>query len=250
MTRHIIAAAAALLSLQCAQATNIFSHLEYRARIGYNLGGTAPIGMPATIRSLDSYKLQANSIIGIDATHKFNDRWGLSAGLHYENKGMKTDAKVKNYHMEMRRSDESLEGMFTGNVLTKVDELMFTVPVMATCDVARNVRLSLGPYVSYILRKEFSGYAYNGYLRVGDPTGSKVELGSTETERGDYDFSADMRHWQMGLDFTADWYVSHRWGVYAGLSWGLNSIFFSSFKTIEQKLYPIYGTVGLSYRLK
>ena len=31
---------------------------EYQARVAYNLGGTAPIGMPATIRTLHSYTLR------------------------------------------------------------------------------------------------------------------------------------------------------------------------------------------------
>ena len=31
---------------------SIFDNLTYYGRLGYNLGGTAPIGMPATIRSL------------------------------------------------------------------------------------------------------------------------------------------------------------------------------------------------------
>ena len=29
--------------------------LNYTFRIGYNIGGTAPVGMPATIRKLNSY---------------------------------------------------------------------------------------------------------------------------------------------------------------------------------------------------
>ena len=33
--------------------------LNYTFRIGYNIGGTAPVGMPATIRKLNSYRLPA-----------------------------------------------------------------------------------------------------------------------------------------------------------------------------------------------
>ena len=32
-----------------------------------------------------------------------------------------------------------------------------------------------------------------------DPTGQKVMLGSEEGERGEYDFSDDMRSWQFGV---------------------------------------------------
>ena len=43
---------------------------EYQARVAYNLGGTAPIGMPATIRTLHSYTLRPNfSLGGMPITH-------------------------------------------------------------------------------------------------------------------------------------------------------------------------------------
>ena len=38
---------------------------QYQARVAYNLGGTAPIGLPATIRTLHSYTLQPNFSLGI-----------------------------------------------------------------------------------------------------------------------------------------------------------------------------------------
>ena len=34
---------------------------QYQARVAYNIGGTAPIGLPATIRTLHSYTLQPQS---------------------------------------------------------------------------------------------------------------------------------------------------------------------------------------------
>ncbi len=230
--------------------TDIFSNLRYQARLGYNIGGTAPIGMPATIRSLDKFKPKANLLLGLDAYKPLTDKWGIIAGFHYENKGMETDARVKNYHMEMRYGDQVIAGMFTGNVVTKVEEWMLTLPIQATYDVSRNVRLKAGPYFSYVMSNDFSGYAYDGYLREGDPTGQKVELGHDEGERGDYDFTDHLRHWQFGVDVGADWYFSKHVGAYADISWGLSAVFQKDFKTIEQKMYPIFGSVGLIYKLK
>ena len=239
-----------LTTVKAATAADIFGDLRYMVRLGYSVGGTAPVGMPASIRSLNSFKLTNNLLIGLDAYKPLPGRWGLQAGFHYENKGMHTDARVKSYNMEMRRGDESLKGLFTGNVVTKVQEWMVTLPLQATYDVSDKVRLKLGPYFSYVMSNDFSGYAYDGYLRVGNPTGDKVELGSVEGERGDYDFSDDLRHWQFGIDLSADWYFSKRIGAYAGLSWGLTNVFRKDFKTIEQSMYPIYGSVGLTYKLK
>lgn len=233
------------------ETTKKFLHnYSYYARLGFNLGGTAPIGMPESIRSLHSYKVQANLSIGVDAHHPFNDKWGIMFGLHLDNKGMKTDAGVKNYHMAIIRGGEKLEGMFTGNVVTDVDMSLVTIPVMATYDISPKVRAKLGPYVSYVISKKFEGYAYDGYLRENNPTGTKLNLGHEEGERGDYDFSEDLRNWQVGIDAGIDWYITKRWGASVGLAWGVSPVFKSSFKTIEQKMYPIYGTIGVNYQLK
>lgn len=240
----------AFVGLQEALAIDIFGDLRYMVRLGYSLGGTAPVGMPATIRSLDKFTPTNNTLLGLDAYKPLTDKWGLQAGFHYQNKGMKTDAKVKGYSMEMRRGDETLSGLFTGNVVTEVDEWMVTMPLQVAYNVSPNLRLKFGPYFSYVMSNNFSGYAYDGYLRVGDPTGDKVELGHAEGERGDYDFSEDLRHWQFGLDLGADWFFSNRFGAYAGLSWGLTNIFRKDFHVIEQSLYPIYGSIGLTYKLK
>ncbi len=240
----------AFVGLQEALAIDIFGDLRYMVRLGYSLGGTAPVGMPATIRSLDKYTPTNNTLLGLDAYKPLTEKWGLQAGFHYQNKGMKTDAKVKGYSMEMRRGDETLSGLFTGNVVTEVDEWMVTLPLQVAYNVSPNLRLKFGPYFSYVLSNNFSGYAYDGYLRVGDPTGDKVELGHVEGERGDYDFTEDLRHWQFGLDLGADWFFSNHFGAYAGLSWGLTNIFRKDFHVIEQSLYPIYGSIGLTYKLK
>lgn len=226
------------------------SSYTYYARMGYNLGGTAPIGMPATIRTLHSYKLRPNFTLGFDAYHPFDQRWGIMFGLHFENKGMKTDAGVKNYHMAMVKGGETLKGVFTGNVITKVDQSLATIPVQATYDLSSKVRLKLGPYFSCVTSKKFEGNAYDGHLRQGDPTGTKVDLGHEEGERGEYDFSNDMRNWQFGIDAGADWYITKRWGASVGLTWGLSEIFKKDFHTIDQSLYPIYGTIGVIYQLK
>lgn len=230
---------------------------RYYVHIGYNIGGTAPVGLPASIRTLHSYTLQPNFVLGVDALHSISGKWGFLGGLHFENKAMRTDAGVKGYHMKIMRGGEELEGVFTGDVVTKVDMSLITVPLQITYDLNPQVRLKLGPYVSYVSASKFEGWAYDGYLRrqeegheKGDPTGQKVMLGHNEGERGDYDFSDDMRTWQFGIDFGADWYITKRWGLKAELSWGLTGIFQKDFDTIEQTMYPIYGTIGVIYQLK
>ena len=59
--------------------------LNYTFRIGYNIGGTAPVGMPATIRKLNSYDFQPNVSLGLDVQKDLWGKWGLAAGVRLEN---------------------------------------------------------------------------------------------------------------------------------------------------------------------
>ena len=223
--------------------------LNYTFRIGYNIGGTAPVGMPATIRKLNSYDFQPNITLGFDTQKDLWGKWGLAAGVHLENKGMMIDATVKNYHMKMVQSGNELEGMYTGRLVTDCNLWMLTVPVMATFHTGRWL-IECGPYVSYVATRSFKGHVYDGYLRTGNPTGDKVDMGPEGDDNPTYDFSDDMRKCHVGMLLGADCRLGERIGVYADLTWGLNGAFKNSFKTIEQTLYPIYGTIGLTYKLK
>ena len=237
-----------LVAAITASAESILDGWEYTVRLGYNIGGTMPIGMPATIRSLNKYKLEANFALGIDVHKPLTSQWGVLSGLHLENKGMDVDATVKNYHMEMTQGGESIEGYYTGNLVTECDEWALTLPLFATFKVCDKIMLKCGPYLSYLATKSFKGYVYDGYLRKTDPTGEKTNM--TNDKSVTFDFSDNMRRWQVGIDVGVDWQIGQRWGASADLQWGLNGIHKSSFTTIEQTLYPIYGTLGVIYKLK
>ncbi len=248
MKRLYILLATATIALTAMAQTTLLNDMSFYWRIGYAVGGNAPLPMPATIRSLNKYVLQPNMSIGVDAHRRIGNHWGILAGIRFENKGMHTDADVKNYHMEIKQGGESLAGYFRGRVDTRVTQWMFTVPLQATFRVNK-VNFKLGPYVSILTAKKFSGYAYDGYLRVDDYTGAKIDLGHNDGERGDYDFSDDMRDMQCGIDLGADWQFSNHFGLYADLQWGISGTFKKDFKTIEQTMRPIYGIVGISYRI-
>lgn len=224
--------------------------LQLRARAGYSVGGTAPLPLPSSIRSIDSYSLTPSFMVGFDAMLPIHDKWGVSVGLHFENKGMNGDVTTKGYHMELIKGGTAIEGLFTGHVCQKATQWMLTLPVQATLQLGRKVTLRGGPYFSLLLSKDFSGIASDGYLRHGSPTGPKVLIGSKEGEWATYDFDDEMRNFQFGLGVGADWQLGKRLGVSADLNWGLTGIFPGDFKAVEQTLYPIYFTVGVFYRFK
>ena len=222
--------------------------IDVIVRAGYSIGGTAPLGIPATIRSIDAFRPTASLMVGADVKLALKDNWGLMTGLHFENKGMDAEVTTKGYRMEVVKGDSRIEGLFTGHVKQEVTEWMLTLPVLATYQLGEKVTLKAGPYVSVLLDKDFSGIASDGYLRQNNPTGPRINMGDKEGEWATYDFSDDMRSVQMGIAVGADWNVTRHFGLAADLSWGLTGIFGSDFKTVEQTLYPIYGTISAYWR--
>ena len=175
---------------------------------------------------------------------KFGKHWGTMIGVRFENKGMKTDATVKNYHMEAINDDGSgvVNGAWTGNVKTEVNNNYLTFPVLATYSFNDRWQVQAGPYFSYLINGTFSGKAYDGYIRNGDPTGQYAEVGSAS-----YDFSDNLRRFQWGLQLGGEFKAYKHLSVSANVAWGLNGIFPSDFPSVTFALYPIYGTLGFNY---
>ena len=173
-------------------------------------------------------------------------KWGMTIGLRLDNKGMKTDARVKNYGMEIfGDGGERVAGNWTGQVKTTVSNSYLSLPVLATLQCNSRFRMHLGPYFSYMLDGDFSGSVYDGYLREGDPTGNKVvfEDGASAT----YDFSDDLRKFQWGAQLGVEWRAFSHLNVCADLMWGINDIFKKDFQTITFAMYPVYLNVGFGY---
>lgn len=242
----------ALLSTQMGWAQNdrtpyliksAFRGLEYEVKAGFSIGGVSPIPLPAEIRAIESYHPTMLIAIEGNATKWFSERWGAEVGIRLENKGMKTDAKVKNYNMEMTATDGGyMKGAWTGYVSTKVRNSYLTFPVLATFKVSKRWAIKGGAFMSYMAEGEFSGSAYDGYLRNGDPTGEKVNV--TEAT---YDFSDDLRRFAWGAQLSGEWRAFKHLNIYADLTWGLNDIFKSDFNVIQFNMYPIYLNVGFGY---
>lgn len=222
--------------------------LEYQVKAGINIGGTAPLPLPVEIRDLASYNptlaiaIEGNVTKWID----LNKQWGIRVGIRLENKGMKTDARVKNYGMEIiGDGGEIVKGSWTGMVKTEVKNTYLAFPVLATHRFNPRFNMSIGPYFAYMLEGDFSGNVYNGYLREGDPTGNKVVF--EDGKSASYDFTKNLRRFQWGAQLGAEWRAFKHLNVYADLTWGLNDIFRSDFETVTFAMYPIYLNVGFGY---
>lgn len=217
--------------------------LEYRLKAGFNIGGTSPIPLPAEIRKINSYNPTTAFSIEGDVIKMFENKWGISAGVRLETKGMKTDATVKNYHMKMIASDGGeMEGQWTGGVTTTVKQSLLTIPVLAVYKISNRWEMELGPWFSYLISGEFFGTAYDGYLRDGDPVGEKVNVSSAT-----YNFDNDLRRFQCGMQLGAQWRAFSHLNVSANLTWGVMPIFKKDFDTITFNMFPIYANLGFAY---
>lgn len=257
----IIAAMLPLLSLQAQKVkeaketdTNLIKAAlrgwHVRIGAGFSVGGTSPIPLPAEIREINSYNPTLCIQLEGAAQRKFTKHWGTMIGIRFENKGMKTDARVKNYHLVAYSTDGSgkIEGAYWGNVKTEVNNKYLTFPVLATYTFNDRWQMQAGPYFSYLINGSFTGSAYGkddsdvSYIRQPDPTGALTYVTSA-----DYDFSKDLRRFAWGLQLGGEFKAYKHLSVSANLTWGFNSIFPSDYECVTFKLFPIYGTLGFNY---
>lgn len=98
--KKLIIALFMLLSMSSVKAEGLAGDsLSVTLRFGYHLGGTSPVGLPSSIRSMNNYTLMPNFQWGGDIERRLSPLMGIAVGLRFENKGMQVDARVKNYHI-------------------------------------------------------------------------------------------------------------------------------------------------------
>lgn len=228
---------------------NVLDSVKVDVRLGYAAGGTLPTRIGHEIRGINNFNLGLNFTIAAEATLPLNKRWALHSGLRYEIGGMDVDSRVKNYDIEVVKGDESLSGVFNGNVRIKSAQRRISLPIQAAYNLSDAVTLRGGLFMGWLTHRRFWGWAYDGYMREGTPVGAKIELGTEPGDRGDFEFDQNMRIMQWGLDVGADWQFHPRWGMFAELTYGFNGLFKSNFHSV-QTLRPMYGSLGILYRIK
>jgi len=212
--------------------------IEYRLKAGIGIGGTSPLPLPVEIRSIEGFNPGLNLSIEGEVHKSFSDNWALSFGLRLENKGMETKATVKAYYVAI---DEGA-GLFTGTVRTNVNKTYLTLPVLAVWKPSERWGIKLGPYCSYMLNGQFTGSVSDGHLREGVPTGNFIEI-----THALYDYSADLRRWNFGIQAGAEWRAFPHLLVSVDLMWGLNNIFKRDFDIITFSMYPIFASLSFGY---
>jgi len=223
-------------------------NLTHKIVAGFNIGGTAPLPFPREIRKIKGWWPQFTPQLGYNVTYRANDKWSVGSGILLDYKGMGTRANVKYMHTRVKLEDDGkeLEGYFVGRNETRVKTAYVTIPVYAIYHINNKWNIRAGGYVSYAFSSSFKGKVWDGYLRVGDPTGEKIELYEKEAT---FDFGDDIRNFDFGLTLGSEMKVNEKFGIFGNLGWGLTSIFKKDFKAIDFDMYNIYLALGLTYKL-
>ena len=245
MKRTTLLTCVALLSAMTLQARTGVDKMEYSVSAGFNIGGSAPLGLPAEIRHIDSYSPTLNLSIGAQAACMFTPAWGVGAGLYLETKGMHSGIEARNYHLTMNiiqgESTGVKTGYFTGKIKNETKISYLTIPIFAQWRPSVNWTFHAGPYISVALDRSFIGQVAEGKMRE-DPLHPALGI-----LKADYNYSDDIRKIDTGISLGAACRVYRALSVKAALQWGLLSTLDPSKRKIDMDTYNIYLNLGISY---
>ena len=221
--------------------------LTIQAVVGLNIGGSAPLPLPAEVRKIKSYNPRFNPQLGFNVQYRLSDRWGIGSGLTVDWKSMRVKDKVKYMYTTIKTEDSegTLTGYFVGDNMTESKLIYLTLPVYGTFDINKKWQVRLGVYLAKSLESKFGGTVSDGYIRIDTPTGQKQEI--TEAT---FDFDDDIRSVDFGMLGGANFNINNRLSVFGNLTWGLVPFFKSGSNPIEFNLHNIFGTLGIAYRIK
>lgn len=248
MNKISLLAGVALLSAVPVTAQNVKSGMEYSVSAGFNIGGSAPLGLPAEIRHIDSYSPALNLSIGAQAAYMFDNAWGAGAGIILETKGMNTGIEARNYHLTMNILQGDATGVktgyYTGKIKNETKISYLTIPLYAQWRPLTVWTFHAGPYLSFALDRSFIGQVSEGKMRE-DPLHPALGI-----QEADYNYSDDIRKFDTGITIGAACRVYRALSVKAALQWGLLSTLDPSKRKIDMDTYNIYLNVGVSYNFR
>lgn len=222
--------------------------VSYQVKAQFSLGGASPIGIPPQIRKIESYNPTLQLGIGVNATKWLSDqhKYGIRAGLNIEGRGMKTQARVKNYYTQIEDdTGAQTKGYFTGHVITEMDNAYVTIPVLFIWNTSYRWNLYGGFYFSTLIDKSFSGYIYDGTFREGSPIGEPTTF--ENTAKGLYDFSNYLSTFQFGSQLGVEYKFKQNFNLFLDLTMAHKQVFKKDFEAISFKMYNIYGNIGFGY---
>ena len=191
ITLFILASVVCLGTLKARTNNDGASHqFDFQVRAHYNLGGSAPLKIPQSIRKIEYYNPTMALGIEVAATRWVAPQWGVRSGVLFEDKAMETKAQTKSYYTEIIQGGQGVRGYFSGMVETNVKVSYATIPILAVHKLNERWNLYGGFYFAGAINRVFEGKVYDGTFRVGKPTGEKIPFENGEF--APYDFSSEV----------------------------------------------------------
>lgn len=229
---------------------DFFSGMDYQVRGDFSIGGSSPLGLPRSIRSIQGYNPTLQLGLEANATKWFSENkdWGLRVGARVEGRGMKTKAVVKDYLTEIISDDAKVRGYFTGDVSTNVKNSYVTFPISVVHKLGNRWNVYGGLYFAGLLDSKFSGTVSSGHFRDNTPTGT--ELTFEKGSDAPYDFSNEVRNFQWGVQLGAEWYLKKHphFFLFPEVDYGANGLFKKDFDAISFTMHNIYLNLGFGYK--
>ncbi len=225
------------------------TNMDYELNAHFSIGGSAPMGMPVEIRSIEKYNPNLQLGLGVHATKWLDDEsdWGVRLGASAAKLGMETKARVKHYKTEVLMDNTYIEGIFTGLVETHVENTYLTVPLSLVYRLSSRWSLYGGPHVAFTLNSRFDGFVSDGDFYEGnDTTGNLIVFGNNE--QASYDFSDEISKIQWGVQVGGEYRYKKHLIFFSHLDYDINNLFKSDFKSISFSLHNIYLNLGFGYR--
>jgi len=214
-----------------------FANWDYSAKIGLYVGGTMPFPLPKEIDKIESYNPNFAPAIEAEFLRWLNKKVGVSAGIRFENKGMKSTASVKEYSINI----ENYHGKFTGTVDTEMSFNYLGLPISAHYALMENCFVYAGAYYAYLLNGKFKTTISDG--RINDNS-----IISDIDHVEDDSFSKELRNYDAGLSIGLNFlpYNEHILLSF-DFNYGLVSVFQSDFKDLAYDMQNIYGKISIGY---
>lgn len=222
--------------------------IDYQIRASFSIGGTSPLGLPQEIREIKSYDPKLQLGLEVNSTKWVAESdWGIRLGIGFQDRGMETKARVKNYWTKIIQDNAEVGGYFTGDVKTEVKNTYLNIPLSAVFRVNERWNLYGGLYAQFLISKQFEGTVKNGHFRQGTPIGPKLTF--EEGEGAPYDFSKDQRRFLWGTQIGAEWQLKNKhFKLFPQITYGFNGIFPSDFDALDFSMHNIYLDLGFGYQ--
>lgn len=235
-------------SLLLTVTVNAQSKLEHNIIAGLNIGAVAPVSLPATIREINTYYPAFSPSLGYECLYHIKGGWSMGAAVKLDYKGMTVKDKVMYMYtkitVESGSSTGSFEGYFTGSNETNVRNAYVTLPLYAVYDFNNHWRLKLGGYAAWLFSSSFTGNVSDGYMRNGSPLGEKVII-----NKASFDLGNEQHQWDFGVKAGGERLVGKKLAVMGNLMWGLRPLFSPASSSMDFKMYNIFLTLGVTYRI-